>query len=233
MHCVFKSNGYVPENHLCLHCQPLEALLSSLGLDETQSTKGSKDILRAYQLIELADSRRDGSLPRRMVAGFLSRFVSLGLPLPIVDKVRAINAKVEELEKDEASAGEYLAEISRFGASIFSTLGSTPRQVTGLSLLGSRLAGAIVVEDMRRDRAIDRETGDYNPMKGREVSDYGKEHIEDFRDLVDPVLGDSSASSLSGDHSGVRGSVVRALWEWGLCEDVPLEVMIARCCGCI
>ena len=233
MRCVFKSNGYVPDNHLCLHCQPLEALFSSLGLDETQSTKGSKDILRAYQLVELADLRRDGSPPRRILAGILSRFISLGLPAPLVDKVRAINARVEELETEEASAGEYLTEISRFGASIFGTLGSTPGHAAGLSLLGSRIAGAIVVEDMRRDRVIDRESGDYNPINGGGASDYGKDHIEAFNELVDPVLGDSRLLPSPGDSAGVGGRVVRALWEWGLCEDVPLEVMIARCCGCI
>ena len=233
MHCIFKSNGYVPENHLCLNCQPLEILFSSLGLDETQSTKGSKDILRAYQLVELADSRRDGSLPKRLVAGLLSRFISLRLPSPLLDKVRAINVRLEELEKEEASAGEYLAEVSRFGASLFSTLASTPGQVAGLGLLGSRLAGAIVVEDMRRDRTIDRETGDYNPIKGGDVSDYGKEYIEAFTDLIDPVLRVPQFPFSPGDIAGVRGRVVRALWEWGLCEDVPLEVMIGRCCGCI
>jgi len=229
LHCVFKSNGYVPENHLCLHCQPLENLLSSLGLTETQSTKGSRDILRAYRLIELDDARRDGSLPRRMFAGLLSRIVSRGLPSPIESRVKAINARVEQLENDGASADEYLVEISRFGASLFSTLGSTPPQVAGLGLLGSRLAGAIVVEDMRRDRVTDRETGDYNPIKEVEASNYGKEHIEAFNDLVDPVLGASRFPPSSRDPSGV----VRALWEWGICDEVPLEVAIAQCCGCI
>ena len=235
MYCVFKSNGYVPANHLCLRCTPLETLLSSLGLDERDSERGARDIIRTYRLIELADKERDDGLPVRMVARLYSFLTSLALPPSLRNRARAANERIEELEATGASTREYLDAVSGIGASIFDTLGTTYIQVEALHLLGSRIAGTTVIEDMLRDLETDRDTGDYNPIDDDdEASGHRAEYIGGFRDLVDPVLSGMLPKPSSQSYMRAQfGKVVSALT--GGCDDSSWDPELAcyRYCGCI
>lgn len=235
MYCVFKSNGYIPVDHLCLRCTPLETLLSSLGLDEAASERGARDIIRTYRLIELADKERDEGLPVRLAARVSSFITSLTLPPSLRSLAGKVNERIEELEDAEVPTGEYLTAVSNIGGSIFSTLGTTPTQIEALRQLGSRIAGATVVEDMLRDLEIDRDTGNYNPIgHDDEGQDYRADYVGGFNELVDPVLSGFLSEPCSHGHLRVRvGRVAMALT--GGCDDSSWDPEFAcyRYCGCI
>jgi len=186
-------------------------------------------------MIELADTDRDEGLPKRITARIYSYITSLMLPPSLRNRAREANMRIEELEEAKASTREYLDEVSSRGSSIFSTLGTTPEQVENLRKLGSRLAGATVIEDMLRDLKSDRETGDYNPINDENESlGYRAEYVGGFRELVDPVLRDglpeaSTQGSLRTKFIGIASALT------GGCdgEELDPELMCYRACGCI
>ena len=191
MYCIFKAQGYTQKNHACLRCYPLEQIFSSVGYEEKEASQCSRNILRAFRGIKLDDSVRDEKLFRKIIAKASGILLNLRAPKGIKDEVRKVNLVVKELENSRIDAVTYLKEVSSLGRSIFESLATSNSKRLLLGTIGSKLASAIVVEDMKRDLQKDIEKERFNPFKDSGSNfnnNLYKQHIGDFRALMDTIL---------------------------------------------
>ena len=220
MNCVFKSYGYVPQNHLCVGCSPLRQLLSIVGYDENQSKRGSRTILNAFNLINLADAIRDEGILHRTKARLLMLFRSRTLSVELKQILQDVNKESTLLEEKNTNTEAYLERMSRFGGEIFASLGGTPTQQMMLRDIGVRMAGAVIIDDMVKDRDRDIANESYNPLI--ESADMDREritatYVNRFTKLVNPILGDNDYRT--------KGSITR---EW--IEELCCDAFIGTCC---
>jgi hypothetical protein len=191
MYCIFKAQGYTQKNHACLRCSPLEQIFSSVGYEEKEAFHYSRNILRAFRGIKLDDSFRDEKFSRKIVAKASSILLNIRTPKKIRNEIRNVNSAIIELENSRIDAPTYLKEVSSLGRSIFESLATSNSKRLLLGTIGSKLAGAIVVEDMKRDLQKDIEKERFNPFKDS-GSDFNnnlyKKYIGDFRALMDTIL---------------------------------------------
>jgi hypothetical protein len=191
MDCIFKMNGYVPRNHVCAICEPLENLLLKSGCSGKNARDCSKTILRAFSLIKLEDTFRDESLPRKFIAKAMSVHCLIRLPRTVRNKTRETNVTVQRLESQNTDPSKYVLYIAKAGASIFDSAAKPDMSKDYLRVLGATLTGAILLQDMTKDLPSDVKTGRFNPLKSVETNfanALAKKYSEAFKNLADPVL---------------------------------------------
>ena len=167
MDCIFKSYGFVPKNHVCFACKPLEMLLSSTGCSAEQATKYAKAILKAYRLLKIEDTVRDEKPIKRIKAKALSPFYVARTPRAIRNILKRTNLAVEMLEKSNADPLTYVEKLAHSSGEIFETAAKSKQQKEQLRAIGATLTGAIVVNDMVKDRDSDLRKGRFNPLNTR------------------------------------------------------------------
>jgi hypothetical protein len=130
-------------------------------------------------------------MPRKLFAKAASIISMNRNPVEVKNEVKKVNSAIKRIENSEIDAATYLKKISTLGASLFEALAITKSQKQILGSIGSKLAGATVFEDMRKDLSKDRRNGSFNPLKGSSpelLNHLAKKYVGDFRELVDPII---------------------------------------------
>jgi len=205
---------------LCIGCTPLRNILSTVGYSKAQAAKGSRTILNAFNIINYADILRDEGTLAKAKARLLMLFSSRALPVEIKQILKNVNTETSHLEEEDTAAESYIESISGLGGDIFESIGGTDIQRKMLRDIGTKMVGAIIVDDMVRDFDRDMVNGAYNPLIHESAEDRTRiqEHCTTrFRKLVDPVLGERDYGS--------KGSLTRRTL-----EEMFFDSIIGCCC---
>lgn len=162
MDCVFKAWGYVPRHRLCMKCQPLIDIFSSLGYDKKETSQAISRIFKAYTMMRADDVLRDEtSGVKKATAKLVKKLSRLRTPREIKLVVEKADRTIRDMEASQIDAKEYVRRISAIGGQVFQTSARDKRAF----LIGKALSAATTIHDMNKDLEGDRRKGVFNPLK--------------------------------------------------------------------
>jgi hypothetical protein len=186
MDCIFKTSGFIPKNHSCRSCIPLNILLSSIGYSKKESQVISKRIIRTFQIIKLEDISRDES-NFRLISRTISVLLSASLPKKMRIILKKTDNQIKELEDSDPSATNYINQISKIGGELFESASKSKYFKHQLKEIGVIITKAVVTNDMKKDLRNDIETNKFNPFKKcgqKQVSSLFRHNIAPFNNLI-------------------------------------------------
>ena len=168
--CPFRTIGIVKDR--CIGgCKPLEAIFRKAGLNPKDAKLASGNVLAAYYGVNLSDKARDGRIVVRSLCQRLRNKLARLLPKELNQFLVSVDQGVTISEKTNVSLERYLELVSKAGEKIF-TLAIPKGLIYDQQFLneaGNLTSKMMVMGDMKKDLPKDTKSGQYNPLKNREI----------------------------------------------------------------
>lgn len=191
MDCIFKTYGIVPKNHLCTNCAPLEQIFQSTGLNPKQAKKATKQTLTAYRILKLQDKIRDEPDPKKITAKLLCIPLLTQITKQTKQTINELNKTIQQIEKTNTNPTTYIQQIAKIGGHLLQNTTQQKQQSNQLNQIGQAIMAATITEDMIKDLAVDKQKGNFNPLKkanNEKIAQIKKVYSTNFESIVKPHL---------------------------------------------